>query len=169
MNAIEAMAAVTGRRRVLTIKSQCGEDSGALVTVQDCGTGLDLANAERIFQPFFTTKPGGMAWGCPSAPRSWKPMAAGCGRPRRILAVQRFISACPAQGVVTRKRSLMRIDCVTESPKPQRQREGALRSPLRAKTGLTHLHTYSEQGAQLQWSTGRPISKSQKRQPISRS
>src|SRR5262249_12475093 len=63
MNAIEAMAAVTGRRRVLTIKSQCGEDSGALVTIQDCGTGLDLANSERIFQPFFTTKPGGMGMG----------------------------------------------------------------------------------------------------------
>ena len=63
MNAIEAMAAVTGRRRVLTIKSQCSEDSGALVTIQDCGTGLDLANSERIFQPFFTTKPGGMGMG----------------------------------------------------------------------------------------------------------
>ena len=63
MNAIEAMAAVTGRRRVLTIKSQCSEDSGALVTIQDCGPGLDPAHTERIFQPFFTTKPGGMGMG----------------------------------------------------------------------------------------------------------
>jgi signal transduction histidine kinase len=63
MNAIEAMAAVTGRLRLLTIKSQCGEDGGALVTVQDCGAGLDPANADRIFQPFFTTKPGGVGMG----------------------------------------------------------------------------------------------------------
>src|SRR5262249_38384271 len=40
MNAIDAMAAVTGRR-VLSIGSQRGEDGGALVTVQDCGPGID--------------------------------------------------------------------------------------------------------------------------------
>ena len=62
MNAIDAMAAVT-RRRVLSIRSQRGEDGGALVTVQDCGHGLDPASAERIFHPFFTTKPGGMGMG----------------------------------------------------------------------------------------------------------
>ena len=62
MNAIDAMAAVT-RRRVLSIRSQRGEDGGALVTVQDCGHGLDPASAERIFHPFFTTKPGGIGMG----------------------------------------------------------------------------------------------------------
>jgi len=63
MNAIDAMAAVTSRRRVLSIRSQRGEDGGALVTVQDCGHGLDPENAERIFHPFFTTKPGGIGMG----------------------------------------------------------------------------------------------------------
>jgi len=63
MNGVDAMAAVTDRPRVLTIKSQGRGDSGALVTVQDCGAGLDPATAERIFQPFFTTKPGGMGMG----------------------------------------------------------------------------------------------------------
>src|SRR5215475_8907297 len=62
MNAIDAMAAVT-RRRVLTIRSQRGEHGGALVTVQDNGHGLDQAIAERIFHPFFTTKPGGIGMG----------------------------------------------------------------------------------------------------------
>jgi signal transduction histidine kinase len=63
MNAIDAMAAVIDRRRVLTIKSQSDADGGALVTVQDCGLGLDPTNAQRIFHPFFTTKPGGMGMG----------------------------------------------------------------------------------------------------------
>jgi C4-dicarboxylate-specific signal transduction histidine kinase len=63
MNAIDAMTAVTRRRRVLSIRSQRGEDGGVLVTVQDCGHGLDLTNAKRIFHPFFTTKPGGIGMG----------------------------------------------------------------------------------------------------------
>jgi PAS domain S-box-containing protein len=62
MNAIDAMTAVTGRR-VLAIRSKRGEDGGALVTVQDCGHGIDPTNAERIFHPFFTTKPGGIGMG----------------------------------------------------------------------------------------------------------
>jgi signal transduction histidine kinase len=63
MNAIDAMATVTDRRRVLSITSQHCDDGGAQVTMQDCGPGLDPAHAERIFQPFFTTKPGGMGMG----------------------------------------------------------------------------------------------------------
>jgi PAS domain S-box-containing protein len=63
MNAIEAMAVVTGRPRVLSIISERGEDDGAQVTVQDCGPGLDPAHAARIFQPFFTTKLGGIGMG----------------------------------------------------------------------------------------------------------
>jgi len=63
MNAIDAMATVTDRPRVLSITSQHCDDGGAQVTMQDCGPGLDPAHAERIFQPFFTTKPGGMGMG----------------------------------------------------------------------------------------------------------
>jgi signal transduction histidine kinase len=34
-----------------------------LVSVKDTGTGLDPSTAERIFQPFFTTKPDGLGMG----------------------------------------------------------------------------------------------------------
>lgn len=63
MNAIDAMSGVTDRRRVLSITCQRSDRGGALVTVQDCGPGIEPENAERIFQPFFTTKPGGMGMG----------------------------------------------------------------------------------------------------------
>jgi signal transduction histidine kinase len=63
MNAIDAMAPVTDRRRVLSIRSQHCDGGGAIVTVQDCGSGIEPENAERIFQPFFTTKLGGMGMG----------------------------------------------------------------------------------------------------------
>jgi C4-dicarboxylate-specific signal transduction histidine kinase len=31
--------------------------------VHDYGTGIDAKNAERLFEPFITTKPGGMSVG----------------------------------------------------------------------------------------------------------
>jgi signal transduction histidine kinase len=34
-----------------------------MVTVKDCGVGLAIENPERLFEAFFTTKPGGMGMG----------------------------------------------------------------------------------------------------------
>ena len=62
MNAIEAMAAVTGRRRLLKVQSQLDESGEVLVAVYDSGTGLG-AEADRVFTPFFTTKANGMGMG----------------------------------------------------------------------------------------------------------
>jgi PAS domain S-box-containing protein len=62
MNGIEAMRVVSDRPRELLIKSAMHPD-GVLVQVQDSGTGFDLKHADRIFEPFFSTKPDGTGMG----------------------------------------------------------------------------------------------------------
>jgi PAS domain S-box-containing protein len=62
MNGVEAMKGVTQRTRELTVSSTV-EPHSVLVAVKDTGTGLDPALAERMFQPFFTTKSEGLGMG----------------------------------------------------------------------------------------------------------
>ena len=57
------MKEVTDRARELTVSSMLSEPSSVLVAVKDMGTGLDPAVAERMFQPFFTTKRDGLGMG----------------------------------------------------------------------------------------------------------
>jgi signal transduction histidine kinase len=63
MNAVDAMDPVTDRPRVLHVRSKLNQPEGVLVSVEDTGTGIDPADAERIFAPLFTTKPRGMGMG----------------------------------------------------------------------------------------------------------
>ena len=66
MNAIEAMSDVEQNRRVMTITGQRGELEGksvAVISVQDLGIGFKPEDLERLFQPFYTTKPHGMGMG----------------------------------------------------------------------------------------------------------
>jgi C4-dicarboxylate-specific signal transduction histidine kinase len=63
MNGVEAMRGVAERARELTVSSTLAEPGSVLVAVEDTGTGLDAAVAERMFQPFFTTKPDGLGMG----------------------------------------------------------------------------------------------------------
>ena len=63
MNGVEAMKGVTERTRELTVSSTLAKPGGVLVAVQDTGAGLDPAVADRIFQPFFTTKADGLGMG----------------------------------------------------------------------------------------------------------
>jgi PAS domain S-box-containing protein len=65
MNGIEAMTSVTGRPRVLRIRSDAHESGKVVVFVQDSGAGLNPKHASHIFDAFFTTKPSGMGMGLP--------------------------------------------------------------------------------------------------------
>jgi PAS domain S-box-containing protein len=63
INAIEAMSGKDTEARVLRITTERDASETVLVTVQDSGPGLDLANADLLFEPFYTTKPTGMGVG----------------------------------------------------------------------------------------------------------
>jgi signal transduction histidine kinase len=61
-NAIESMAA-KDQPRVLCVKSDIHAGGGVIVSVADTGTGIGSQDLERIFNPLFTTKSGGMGMG----------------------------------------------------------------------------------------------------------
>jgi PAS domain S-box-containing protein len=63
VNGIEAMAAITDRRRELVIGSRLDRDGELVISVEDTGTGLDPNHKDRIFDAFFTTKSDGMGMG----------------------------------------------------------------------------------------------------------
>jgi two-component system sensor histidine kinase DctS len=61
-NAIEAMAdAPEQRRRLVVTVSRDG--AGERVSVRDFGAGIAAEDSEKVFAPFFTTKPEGMGMG----------------------------------------------------------------------------------------------------------
>ena len=61
-NAIEAMAA-GGERRVLQVTTRQTERGGVELAVRDTGPGLPPGLADTIFEPFISTKPGGLGMG----------------------------------------------------------------------------------------------------------
>jgi PAS domain S-box-containing protein len=63
MNGIEAMQPVTDRPRELVIRSGQDEANRALLSVRDCGVGISVDDADRMFEAFFTTKSSGMGMG----------------------------------------------------------------------------------------------------------
>jgi signal transduction histidine kinase len=63
MNAIEAMSSVGERARDLVITTRNLDPDQVQVTVEDSGTGLDPNAMDKIFDPFYTTKSGGMGMG----------------------------------------------------------------------------------------------------------
>ena len=63
INAFEAMSGINEGARELLISTGKAEEDGVFVSVRDSGPGLEPATVERLFESFYTTKPGGLGLG----------------------------------------------------------------------------------------------------------
>jgi signal transduction histidine kinase len=63
INAVQAMATVTDRARVVVIRTQPHESDQVLVAVEDAGIGMAPESLNRLFSAFYTTKPDGLGMG----------------------------------------------------------------------------------------------------------
>jgi PAS domain S-box-containing protein len=63
LNAIEAMSSANQATRELRVSSGNTESGDVVVAVADSGLGLSPTNLERVFDPFYTTKPDGLGMG----------------------------------------------------------------------------------------------------------
>lgn len=62
LNAVDAMSHVEHRKRLAVLRTALDGD-GVRVSVEDVGVGFAVADAERLFQAFYTTKSYGMGIG----------------------------------------------------------------------------------------------------------
>lgn len=62
-NGMEAMSGMASESRVLILRTSTASTDGIEVAVQDSGVGFDEGEVDRIFEPFYTTKAGGMGVG----------------------------------------------------------------------------------------------------------
>jgi PAS domain S-box-containing protein len=63
INAIEAMSGTSEGTRELLISTEKKSFDTVLVTVRDSGPGFPPESANGLFEPFYTTKPGGLGMG----------------------------------------------------------------------------------------------------------
>ena len=63
LNAVEAMSGSSETTRQLLIRTERDGPDGVLVAVEDSGPGIKPESLDRLFDPFYTTKPGGMGMG----------------------------------------------------------------------------------------------------------
>ncbi len=62
-NASDAMAGVDDRLRQLLIRTQPEDGDRVRVIVRDSGAGIESQSVDKLFEAFYTTKPGGMGIG----------------------------------------------------------------------------------------------------------
>src|SRR5271163_1675075 len=63
LNAVEAMSGSSETARELLIRTEQDGPDGVLVAVEDSGPSLKPESLDRLFDAFYTTKPGGMVMG----------------------------------------------------------------------------------------------------------
>jgi signal transduction histidine kinase len=63
MNATEAMQQVAIPERELLVRTEHLRDDGVRLSVSDAGVGIADVISDKVFDAFFSTKPGGMGLG----------------------------------------------------------------------------------------------------------
>jgi signal transduction histidine kinase len=63
INAVEAMSEIDDGPRDMIISTGTDDSGGVLISVSDSGPGLAIDNPERLFEPFCTSKAGGLGIG----------------------------------------------------------------------------------------------------------
>jgi PAS domain S-box-containing protein len=63
INAVEAMSVSSDCARDLLIRTRKLDSGGVFVAIRDSGPGLAPATLDHLFDPFYTTKPGGLGLG----------------------------------------------------------------------------------------------------------
>ncbi len=63
LNALDATRKAKPDSRKIVIKTENVQDQSVRVSVMDFGEGIDETRREKLFEPFYTTKPGGMGMG----------------------------------------------------------------------------------------------------------
>lgn len=64
-NAVEAVDSGDGPRREVMLSARRAADGGVHFTVRDTGPGLPPGAIDKVFEPFYTTKPDGIGIGLP--------------------------------------------------------------------------------------------------------
>ena len=93
LNAVDAMSSIDAGVRELSITTR-QEQTQVLVAVGDSGPGIAREHLDRVFKPFYTTKPSGIGIGCSSADPSSKLTADDCGQAPTSPAAPCFSSRC---------------------------------------------------------------------------
>jgi PAS domain S-box-containing protein len=63
LNAVEAMSSAEVVKRKLVVATTSLREDIVDISVEDCGKGITLENADQIFEPFYTTKENGLGLG----------------------------------------------------------------------------------------------------------
>lgn len=63
LNAVEAMSSDNEGTRELSIRTETSQTGGILVRVRDLGPGIESQHFDQVFEPFYTTKTGGIGMG----------------------------------------------------------------------------------------------------------
>jgi signal transduction histidine kinase len=63
LNGVEAMGAPNGRDHALVVRTSRAGADAVSVAIEDSGSGIDMEQVERMFEPLYTTKAEGLGMG----------------------------------------------------------------------------------------------------------